>query len=396
MTALRDGTDLLPWHRPDIRDEDIAEVVDTLRSGWLTTGPKTELLETEVRALVGAEAAFAVTSCTAALHLALLAAGIGAGDEVITTGLTFCASVNVVAAVGAEPVLVDVEDDTLNIDPDAVRAAITARTKAVLVVHYAGHPADMHRLTRLAEAHGLLLFEDAAHAIGATYRGRPVGSFGDLAAFSFYANKVVTTGEGGMLVGRRDLVERARLIGRHGIDRPIWDRQGSRTRAYDVVLPGIKYNLSDVLAAIGLHQLRRVGELVDRRAALALAYTSRLRSVGGLVPPAVRADVRSAWHLYVVRVRADGTAAGRDAVAEDLRRRGVGTSVHFIPVHWFSQYRSIRRHDLPVTDRAGHEVLSLPCYPGLATADVTRVVDALRDALAAGPAAEGGAPCTAS
>jgi dTDP-4-amino-4,6-dideoxygalactose transaminase len=284
--ARLSGSAPLPWSQPVLGEEEIAEVVDTLRSGWLTTGPKAARFEAEVASRLGVERAFAVTSCTAALHLALLVTGVGPGDEVISPSLTFCAAVNVIAHCGALPVLVDVEPETLNVDPEAVEAAVTPRTRAIIAMHYAGQPCDMDSLGAIARRNGLVLIEDAAHALGATYRGRPAGTLGDLAAFSFYSNKNMTTGEGGMLVGGRELVERARLLGRHGIDRSPWDRHGNRAPvAYDVVEPGLKYNMSDIAASIGIHQLARLEAFNRRRRTIAERYSSALAQLRGLRVP---------------------------------------------------------------------------------------------------------------
>lgn len=373
----------LPWNRPLIGEEEIAEVIDTLRSGWLTAGPKTAQFEEAFRRELGVESALALSSCTAALHLSLMAAGIGPGDEVITPSLTFCAVANAVVQVGAVPVLVDVEPESLTVDVDHVRAAITERTRAVIPMHYAGHACDMAALVALARDAGLLLIEDAAHALGATYRGRPAGSFGDLATFSFYANKNLTTGEGGMLVGRRDLVDRARVLSRQGIDRGVWQRHGNRTtERYDVVEPGLKYVMSDITASLGVHQLRRLPEFNARRRLIAQRYLHELAGLPGLVLPVESEEVRSSWHLFAVRVRPESALIDRDALAARLAEAGIDTSVHFTPVHRLSRYQRLAGADaLPVTDRAADEELSLPCYPAMTDEDVTRVVEAVHASL---------------
>ncbi|WP_019545203.1 DegT/DnrJ/EryC1/StrS family aminotransferase [Streptomyces sulphureus] len=369
----------LPWNTASIGEAEITEVVDTLRSGWLTGGPKAARFEDAVRERLGTEDAFAVTSCTAALHLALLAAEIGAGDEVISPSLTFCAAVNAVEQVGAEPVLVDVEPLTHNLSPESVAAAMTPRTRAVIAMHYGGHPCDLDALREITEERGLLLIEDAAHALGASYRGRPAGSFGDLATFSFYANKVMTTGEGGMLVGRRELVEKARLLGRHGIDSSAWRRHGSRrTAQYDVVLPGLKYVMSDITASLGIHQLDALDGFLARRAEIAHTYTGALADVPGVVPPHVDDDVTPGWFLYAVLVDPDSAGLSRDEMAAELAERGIGTSFHFQPVHTLTHYRALPSRPLPRTEYAGERLLSLPCYPAMTDADVDRVADAVR------------------
>ncbi|MGC5033395.1 DegT/DnrJ/EryC1/StrS family aminotransferase [Micromonospora sp. DT229] len=384
MTAeVARSPEVLPWNRPQLGPEEIDEVIDTLRSGWLTTGPKTARFELGVRELTGAEDAFAVNSCTAALHLALLVSGIGPGTEVITPSLTFCAVANVVVRVGATPVFVDVEPDTLNLDPEQVASAVTDRTRVIVAMHYGGHPCEMDRLRQMADDHDLLLLEDAAHAIGADYRGRPVGSLGDAAAFSFYANKNMTTGEGGMLVGRADLVSAARLLGRHGIDRGAWLRHGSRGPAeYDVVDAGLKYNMSDILAAIGLHQLRRLPAFIARRTEIAERYTHELADLSALWLPRAAGHVRHAWHLYPVQIDPDRAGLDRDGLAASLAAAGIGTSMHFTPIHRLRTYRGLADPaTLPHTERAADRLLSLPCYPAMSDDDVGRVVGAVRRAL---------------
>ncbi|MEU4792141.1 DegT/DnrJ/EryC1/StrS family aminotransferase [Micromonospora tulbaghiae] len=373
---------VLAWNRALLGEEEIAEAVDALRSGWLTTGPKTARFEAGVRELTGAEDAFAVNSCTAALHLALLAGGVGAGDEVITPSLTFCAIANVIARVGATPVLVDVLPDQLNLDPAAVAAAVSGRTRAIVAMHYGGHPCEMDELREIADQHGLLLIEDAAHAIGAQYRGRPVGSLGDLAAFSFYANKNITTGEGGMLVGRADLVRSARLLGRHGLSRVAWQRHGDRGPAdYDVLEAGLKYNMSDVLAAVGVHQLKRLPEFLARRGVIAARYSQELAGLPGLWLPGTAADVRHAWHLYPVQVSPGRAGMDRDALAEALAAAGIATSIHFTPIHRLARYRDLADPAaMPHTERAADRLLSLPCYPAMTDDDVSRVIAAIRQA----------------
>ena len=370
----------LPWNRPMLGEEEITEVIDTLRSGWLTSGPKAARFEAAVRELTGTQDSFAVSSCTAALHLALLAAGVGPGDEVITPSLTFCAVANVIIRVGATPVLADVAPEHLNLDPDAVAAALTPRTRAVVPMHYGGHPCDMDQLREILGARPILVVEDAAHAIGAQYRGRPAGSLGDLAAFSFYANKNITTGEGGMLVGRADLVRTARLLGRHGIDKSAWLRHGNRgPSAYEVVEGGLKYNMSDLMAAIGIHQVRRLVGFTARRAEIAAEYSRAFADLPGLVTPVEGPDVRHAWHLYALQVDPDLAGFDRDELARRLGAAGVGTSIHFTPVHRLRMYRDLAAPgSLPHTDRAADRLLSLPCFPAMTDDEVDRVVRAVR------------------
>ncbi|MFG3438310.1 DegT/DnrJ/EryC1/StrS family aminotransferase [Nonomuraea sp. NPDC047897] len=369
----------LPWNRPSIGDEEIAEVTDTLRSGWLTHGPKAALFEQAVRDALGVADAFAVSSCTAALHLAFLSASIGTGDEVITPSLTFCAAPNALLQTGARPVFVDVEPVTYNIDPQAAEAAITERTKAIVVMHYGGHPCDLRAFRKLADDHGLLLIEDAAHALHASRDGQRAGSVGDLAVFSFYANKVMTTGEGGMLVGRGELVQRARLLGRHGIDSSIWQRHGTHSTAdYEVIMPGLKYVMPDVTAAIGVQQFRKLPAFTARRAGIAAAYTRELAGLPGLHVPTVLPDVEHGWFLYSLFI-GPGAPLTRDQVAEHLRDQyKIATSQHFRPVHTLQIYSGSAVAPLPVTECAAAQQLSLPCYPAMTDPQITQVITAIR------------------
>ncbi|MEU9077065.1 DegT/DnrJ/EryC1/StrS family aminotransferase [Kitasatospora sp. NPDC048538] len=367
----------LPWNRPLIGAEEEAEVLDALRSGWLTHGPKAARFEETVRKALGAEDAFAVSSCTAAVHLALLAAGIGPGDEVITPSLTFCAVPNTVVQCGAAPVFADVDPVTFNLGPEAAEAAITSRTKAIAVMHYGGQPCDMAAFRRLADDHALLLIEDAAHALHAWRDGARAGSVGDLAVFSFYANKVITTGEGGMLAGRSDLVRKARLLGRHGIDSSAWRRHGKRRTAdYEVTVPGLKSVMPDITAAVGIRQWEKLADFTAARARIAAAYDRSLTGLPGLRLPTVLNTVRHGWFLYPVLID-PAFGRSRDTVAELLREvYGIGTSVHFAPVHRLAAYRHVEAH-LPITEQVAARQLSLPCYPAMTAADVQRVIDAM-------------------
>ncbi|MEU6331540.1 DegT/DnrJ/EryC1/StrS family aminotransferase [Streptomyces sp. NPDC047049] len=371
----------LPWNRPLIGEDEIAEVVDTLRSGWLTHGPKATRLEHTVRDTLGAEDAFAVTSCTAALHLAFLAGGIGAGDEVITPSLTFCAAPNALRQVGARPVFVDVDPFTLNITPGAAEAAITPLTRAIAVTHYGGQMCDMRAFRELADQYGLLLIEDAAHALHASRDGLRAGSAGDLATFSLYANKVAAAGEGGVLAGRGDLVHKARLLGRHGIDSSAWQRHGKRNTAdYEVEVPGLKYVMSDLTAALAVVQYARLPEFTERRAAISAAYTRALSGLPGLTTPTVLPGVEHGWFLYPVLIDPDAAPVDRDKTAAALlERHQISTSVHFKPVHSLGPYRGVIHRPLPVTETAAARQLSLPCYPAMTDEHVDRVINAVHD-----------------
>jgi dTDP-4-amino-4,6-dideoxygalactose transaminase len=381
--GFRRRSEFLRFSPPSIGEEEVAEVVDTLRSGWITTGPKTHRFEQAFAAFAGSPAALALNSCTAALHTALAALEIGAGDEVITSPMTFTASANVVEHVGGLPVLVDVEPDTLNLDPRRVEAAITPRTRAIIAVHYGGHPADLDPLRALASKHGLHLIEDAAHALPARYRGTMIGAGANPVAFSFYATKNLTTGEGGMLTAGAELVDRSRVLSLHGMSRDAWKRyaQGG-SWAYDVVYPGFKYNMTDIQAAMGLAQLRKLEAFHARRRAVARMYTAAFASDDALESPTERPEVDSAWHLYVLRLRPEVLRIGRDQFIDELTARNVGTSVHFIPLHLHSHYRrqyGYAPDAFPVAEGNYRRMLSLPLHPGLTDADAGYVIDAVLD-----------------
>lgn len=376
-------TTLLPFSPPSIGEEEIDEVAATLRGEWLTTGPRTQRFERDMTARVGAGRALAVSSGTAAMQVALAAAGIGPGDDVITTTMTFCATAHVIHHAGARPIIVDVEPDTMNIDPSAVERAITPNTRAIMPVHLHGHPADMDPLLEMARAHGLTVIEDAAHALPAWYRGRMVGSIGPLCAFSFYATKNLTTGEGGMLTGDEALVDAARPWTRHGIDR---DRQAAAGKQdswwYDVVLPGFKCNMSDIMAAMGLRQLEKLDTFHARRTAIARAYSEAFAGIPELQLPTERDDVRHAWHIYALRLHLERLRVDRSAFIEALRQRNVSASVHFIPLHrmrFYAEHYGLRPEQFPVAEQEARRLVSLPLHPLLSDADVTDVIDATLD-----------------
>ena len=381
----------LPFALPEIGEEEIAEVVDTLRSGWVTTGPKAKRFEEDFVEFLGDAKlqALAVNSATAGLHLALEALGVGPGDEVITTTHTFTATAEVARYLGADVVLVDIDPDTLCIDPKLVEAAITPRTKAILPVHYAGLAADMQALFAIAKRHGLKVVEDAAHALPTTCGGQLIGTLdSDVTVFSFYANKTITTGEGGMVVTRdAALAQRMRTMRLHGMSRDAFDRFTAKVPSwyYEIVAPGFKYNLTDIAAALGIHQLRRARAFHRRREQLAALYDAGLSALPLITPPRPKAGDSHAWHLYVLQL-ADGAGLERDAVIERLFAAGIGCSVHYIPLHlqpyWRDRY-ALRPEQFPHSDRAYRRMLSLPLYTRMSDGDVRRVVDAVRTALSA-------------
>lgn len=373
----------LSFSPPSLGDAERNEVLDTLNSDWITTGPKTKAFEVKLAKYLNAPGIVALNSCTAGLHVGLVALGIGPGDEVIVPSMTFCATANVVEHVGARPVLVDVCPDTLNLDPEAAAKAITPRTKAIIPVHYAGHPVDLDPIFELAKKHGLVVMEDAAHALPAKYKGVMVGSRTNLAAFSFYATKNLTTVEGGCLTGDPDLVDKARIIGHHGMNRDAWkrfDRSGSWY--YEVVLPGFKYNMTDVQAAIGLHQLDRLAGFQKRRREVVAAYGKGFGDLAALQLPVERAEVESSWHLYVIRLNLEHLTIDRNTFIEELKTRNIGASVHYLPVHMHPFYRDkygYKPEDCPVAADAFTRMITLPLHPGLSDQDVEDVVTAVRE-----------------
>jgi len=373
----------IPFNLPSIEEDEIQEVVATLRSGWITTGPRAEAFEKQFAAYVNSRCAVAVNSCTAGLHLALVACDIGPGDEVITTPYTFAATAEVILHAGATPILVDVEEGGFNIDANKIAKAITARTKAIIPVHFAGEPCNMDEITQVAEEHGLRIVEDAAHACGASYKGRKIGSISDVTVFSFYATKNLTTGEGGMITtDDAGLAQRLRMLSLHGMSRDAWKRYSATGKwHYDICDLGYKYNLSDIHAAIGLQQLKRYPELQAVRKKLVKAYQEHLADVDELILPSEPKNGEHAWHLYVIRLRPGLTSLDRNTLIEKLGKFGIGTSVHFIPLHFHSYYRlryGFAAGDFPNAEKAYAGAISLPLYPNLSLTEVEYIANTLR------------------
>lgn len=369
----------LPW----IGEREKQLVLESLESGWITTGPKSELLAQRIAGLSGARHSVVVNSATGALHLALEALGLGPGDEVITSAYTFVATVNVIEHVRATTVLADVEPDTLNLDPAAVEAAITPRTKAILTVDYGGHPCEYDRLQALADRHGLVIVDDAAHALGASYRGRPVGTLADVTAFSFYATKNLSTGEGGAAVTDDEAVaERIRLLSLHGMSRDAWKRYSDTgSWYYEVVAPGWKYNLSDVLAAIGVGQFERFEEFQRRRRELVARMSAGLADVPEVRLPIERPEVEHAWHLFPIALDLERLSIDRARFIKELRAENIGTSVHFIPIHFHPHFRDslgLREGAFPVAENAYRRAITLPLFPRMSDRDADDVVEAVR------------------
>ncbi len=378
----------LPFHQPWIDDTGIKAVADVLQSGWITRGPRTEEFERAFGAYVGSRHAIGLSSCTAGLHLALVALGIGPGDEVITSPITFPATANVVVHQGARPVFADVDPVTLNLDPARVAAKITPRTRAIVPVHFAGHPCRMDALMDLARRHGLHVVEDAAHAIESSVGGRKVGSIGDFTAFSFYATKNLTTAEGGMLTTNSDeLAERARILSLHGISRDAWKRYAQDGPLHwETVSPGYKYNMFDVQAALGLTQLERLEEWWEVRAAYVRRYREGLADLAEVEVLGQEAGIRHAYHLFVILLRTDRLRVDRERIMADLKAEGIGTGIHFRSLSLHPYYREAfpsPAGDLPVAEAVSERLLSLPLYPRMTPRDLDDVLEALRRVIAA-------------
>ena len=380
-TPVRDT--LLPYGHHRIEEQDIEEVVRVLRSSWITTGPKLTEFEEAIAAYMGADYAVAFSSGTAALHGAAFAAGLGPDDEAITTPLTFCATANCVLYMGATPVFADVSSDTLNMDPEEVESHITSRTKAVLPVDYAGHPAELDEILTRAEKHGLVVIEDAAHALGAEYKGRRVGGISHMTTFSFHPVKHITTGEGGMVTtDNPEFARRLRMCRNHGIDPEARQRQGQDCGLwyYEMTELGFNYRLSDIGCALGLSQLKRVAANISRRRDIASCYSQALAGLPGIITPVERPEVKSVWHLYPIRLELERFTARRKEIFQALREENIEVNVHYIPVHMHPYYQ--RRFgygggEYPVAESAYESLITLPMFDSMSQADVENVVEAV-------------------
>jgi len=375
----------LPYFRPSIGKAEIEEVVDTLDSGWLTMGPKTLEFEGLVAEYTGAKHAIAVNSCTAALHLSLIALGIGKGDEVITTPFTFAATGNVIIHAGARPVFVDIDRATYNIDSEKVERAITKRTRAIMPVHYAGQACDIRTINRVAEKHHLFTIEDAAHAIGAEYEGKKIGTFADATCFSFYVTKNMTTGEGGAITTDNDtLADKLRILRLHGISRDAWKRYTSAGDwYYEIEECGWKYNMTDMQAALGIQQIKRLDEFIAIRREYAQIYTEELSKISGVITPYEMPNTKHVYHLYPILL----SSYDRKKFIEQMRERNIGCSVHFIPLHLHPFYRrtfKFRKGDFPDSEWVYEREVSLPLYPNMTKRDLRYVINAVADVLNVG------------
>ena len=380
MEKLRER--FLSFHQPSIEDDEINEVVDTLKSGWITTGPKTKLFEEKFREYIGSRYAIAVNSCTAGLHLSLVAAGIGPDDEVITTPYTFAATGEVIIQVRAKPIFVDIEKDSLNIDPEEIRKAITPKTKAIIPVHFAGLPCRMNEVLEIARENNLFVIEDAAHAFAAEYNGNKIGNISSTTVFSFYATKNITTGEGGMVTTNDlELAERIRLLSLHGMSQDAWKRYTAEgSWYYEVVDSGYKYNMTDIQAAIGLHQLNKVDRFQQARERLVQMYDQGFRDTPEIMIPYRDHISKHAWHLYVIKLDLDLLNINRSEFIKLLTARNIGTSVHFIPLHLHPFYRDnfVFNGGFPNAEHAYERVISLPIYPAMSSEDAQYVIESVK------------------
>lgn len=382
LPAIQTRSTFLPFAKPDVDQREIDAVSEVIASGWLTTGPKTREFEATFAARVGAKHAIAVNSATAAMHLALEAAGLQAGDEVITTTMTFAATAEVVRYFNAKPVLVDIDPLTFNIDVNQIEAAITPRTKAIIPVHVGGQAADLDAVQQIADRHGLIVIEDAAHALPTEYKGRMVGSISDFTAFSFYATKTLATGEGGMITTDNDeWADRCRVMSLHGISKDAWKRYTSEGNwYYEIVAPGFKYNLTDVAAAMGLVQLSKLEQMNTRRQEIARLYDAAFSPHPALETPAVSPHSTHPYHLYILRLNSDALTIDRNEFINHLRAANIGVSVHWIPLHMHPYYRETygyRPEDYPVAFAEYQRIISLPIYSSMSDQDVNDVIAAV-------------------
>jgi dTDP-4-amino-4,6-dideoxygalactose transaminase len=374
----------MPFHRAWLEEDEFQEVIDTLKSGWLTTGPRTHRFEEEFKNYIGCKHAIGLNSCTAGLHLSLVALGFEPDSEVISTPMTFPATANVVVHERLKPVFVDIEPGTMNIDPAKIEEKITSKTRAIFPVHFAGHPCEMDSIQAIADKHKLVVIEDAAHALESTYKGRKIGNLGHLTSFSFYANKNMTTGEGGMLtVNDDELAEKIRVMRLHGLNKDAWKRFGKSGFAHwQLHTPGYKYNMPDISAALGIHQLKKVNKFWGIRKRYVEIYDEAFKNIPELELLIRKDDVESAYHLYIVALRLDRLTIDRDQFLQEIQARGIGVAVHYIALHLQPYYREqfkTKAEDCPVASSYSERILTLPLYPKMSVQDVTRVIETVSD-----------------
>ena len=374
----------LPLANPTIEEDEIKEVVDVLRSGWLTTGPKVAEFEENMQKYLGCKKAVGLSSCTGGLHIALAALGIKKGDEVIVPTYTFAASAHVVAWLGAKPVLVDVEKDTFNIDPKKIEDAITDKTKAIIPIHFAGHSCDIDKIMAIAKKHNLHVIEDAAHAIGTDYKGKKIGNFGNVTAFSFYATKTITTAEGGMLVTNdEELGKKLKRYSYFGVDKDTFNRYADKGNwYYEIIELGYKYNMDNIQGALGVEQLKKLESFIEKRRKLANLYTGLLKGVPGIITPEEKEYTRHSYHLYPILLDIDCLNISRGEFIDKLKEYKIGSSVHFIPLHLHSHYQKTygyKKGDFPTAEYLFEREISLPLYPEMSEEDVRYVAEAIKE-----------------
>ncbi len=374
--------DYLLFHKPFISEEEIDEMVDTLRSGWLSMGPKTIRFEEEFNKYIGAKKSVAVSSWTAAGHLTLEAFGIEKGDEVIVPTMTFPATAEIVCYFGAKPVIVDVDPDTLNISLEEIQKAITPKTKAIIPVHYGGQPCDLDEINEIAKANNIKVLEDAAHSLPATYKGKKIGTISDVTCFSFYATKTLSTGEGGMIcTNDQELAERCAIMRLHGINRDAWKRYSEAgSWYYEVVAPGYKYNFTDLQASLGLPQLKKVDQMWETRKSIAARYLEGFKDLELITLPTMKNDRESSWHLFPIRLNLEMITKNRAQIIDELKENNVGVGVHFMPVHqhlYYSETFSLDDKNYPVASASFPRLMSLPIYPGMSDHSVEKVINTL-------------------
>lgn len=378
--------DYLLFHKPLITEEEINEMVDTLRSGWLSMGPKTIKFEEEFNKYIGSKKSVAVNSWTAAGHLTLEAFGIQRGDEVIVPTMTFPATAEIVCYFGAKPIIVDVDEDTLNISLEQIEKAITNKTKAIIPVHYGGQPCDLDEINELAKKYNLRVLEDAAHSLPATYKGKKIGTVSEVTCFSFYATKTLSTGEGGMIcTNNEELAERTAIMRLHGINRDAWKRYTeSGSWYYEVVAPGYKYNFTDLQASLGLPQLKKVDDMWNSRKYIAQKYSDAFKNFDLITLHTIKSDRESSWHLYPVRLNLDMLKVNRAQIIEELKQNNIGVGVHFMPVHkhlFYSETFHLDDKDFPVASSVFPRLISLPIYPGMTEENIDKVINVFTDIL---------------
>ncbi|MGB5895772.1 MAG: DegT/DnrJ/EryC1/StrS family aminotransferase [Ignavibacteriaceae bacterium] len=374
--------DFLLFHKPFISEEEVDEIVDTVRSGWLSMGPKTIRFENNFSEYIGVNKSVAVSSWTAAGHLSLEAFGIKEGDEVIVPTMTFPATAEIVCYFKAKPVIVDVDEDTLNISLEAIEKAITPKTKAIIPVHYGGQPCDLDEIHAIAKKHNIKVLEDAAHSLPAKYKGKKIGTISDVTCFSFYATKTLSTGEGGMIcTNDEEIAERVKIMRLHGINRDAWKRYTeSGSWYYEVVAPGYKYNFTDLQASLGLPQLKKVDTMWNSRKRIAAKYTEALKDLDMIQLHTIKPDRDSSWHLFPIRLYLDRITKNRAQIINELREKKIGVGVHFMPVHqhlYYSETFNLSDAEYPVASAAFPRLMSLPIYPGMTDDNVDKVIDVL-------------------